>query len=104
MKKIPKKRDLLRMFSSASEHWQMIGDELGVNHRDLMPMPGQALNNLGMVFDRWLSAYKKLTWRTICDLCEDWPDQLGQTKSKIETFLESERAHNEYGSTPDFDG
>ena len=104
MKKIPKERDLLRMFSGACAQWQMIGNQLGVNHGDLMPIPGQALNNLGIIFSRWLAAYRNVTWKTICNLCEDWPDQLGQTKAIIATFLESDAAHEDYGTTPDFDG
>uniref|UniRef100_A0A1X7V986 Death domain-containing protein n=1 Tax=Amphimedon queenslandica TaxID=400682 RepID=A0A1X7V986_AMPQE len=104
MKKIPTQRDLLRLFASDANQWQLIGGQLGVNHADLMPLPGQALNNLGMIFNRWLNAYRKVTWRTICNLCEDWPDQLGQAKDRIAKFLSSDRAHGEYGTKPDFDG
>uniref|UniRef100_A0A1X7V8D2 Death domain-containing protein n=1 Tax=Amphimedon queenslandica TaxID=400682 RepID=A0A1X7V8D2_AMPQE len=103
MKKVPLQRDLLRLFNGQSDQWQTIGTGLGVSHSDLMPLPGQALNNLGMIFDRWLKAYKNVTWKAICNLCEDW-DQLGQSKAKVAKFLESDRAHEEYGTKPDFDG
>ena len=104
MKKIPEERDLLRLFSRASEHWQVIGTGLGVSHRDLMPIPGQALNNLGIIFSRWRAAHRNVTWKTICDLCDNWPAQLGQTRHTIATFLESDAAHEDYGTTSDFDG
>ena len=102
MKKIPSQRDLLRLFSSDAHQWQLIGDHLGVNHRDLMPLPGQALNNLGMIFSRWLSAYKNVTWKAICNMCDDWDQQLGHAKARIAKFLSSDRAHEEYGTKPDF--
>ena len=103
MNKIPKKADLLKLFSSASAEWHLIGTALGVEHADLMPLPGQALNNLSMIFDRWFSKYENVKWETICSLCEDYAEQLGSTKAKVSKFLSSQKAHDTYIDTKDFD-
>lgn len=103
MNKIPKKADLLKLFSSASAHWQLIGTALDVDHADLMPLPGQALNNLSMIFDRWFSKYENVKWETICSMCEDYDQQLGQTQAKVRKFLSSQKAHDTYIGTKDFD-
>ena len=105
MNKIPKKADLLKLFAGASAHWQLIGTALDVDHADLMPLPGQTLNNLSMIFDRWFSKYKDVKWETICSMCEceAYAQQLGQTQAKVSKFLSSQKAHDTYIDTKDFD-
>lgn len=103
MMKIPAQRDLVRLFANDAHQWQLIGEQLGVNCGGILALPGQELNNLGMIFSRWLSAYRNVTWKAICKMCNDFSMQLGQAKARIAKFLESDDAHEQYGSTDDFD-
>lgn len=105
MKKVPQKVHLVKLFSSAAAHWKTIGDHLEVNHQDLdMQTGGTAQNNLSTIFDRWLNKYEDVTWKAISDMCRENADELGIVKAKVRDFLASDKAHDKYLDTPDFNG
>lgn len=51
---------------------------------------------LSIVFKNWRSRYVNVTWKRIEQVCEEFPDQLGQVKSRLRKYLSSEEAHKKY--------
>ncbi|XP_019851541.1 PREDICTED: kelch domain-containing protein 1-like [Amphimedon queenslandica] len=94
--KKPQTYDLLRLFNSSAAHYKVIGIALSVPVRDLLPYPEATTDNLILVFQRWIESDKGVTWRKILQVCEDYPDQLGQAKAEVKGFLSSDRARNSY--------
>ena len=98
--KKPQLDDLLRLFKS-SAHYKVIGIALSVPVGDLVPYPGATTNNLILVFERWMDSNKGVTWRTILQVCKDYPDHLGKAEADLKQFLSSPSAHSLYGASPD---
>ena len=96
--KKPQKSDLLRLFKSSSSHYMIIGTALNVKVDDLLPNPQSTTSNLILVFQRWMDSNKGLTWRKVLQVCEDFPEQLGQAKAEVERFLSSPSAQSLYGA------
>ncbi|XP_019856586.1 PREDICTED: kelch domain-containing protein 1-like isoform X2 [Amphimedon queenslandica] len=94
--KKPQKGDLLRLFKSSSAHYSTIGTALDVQVDDLLHSPMLASDKLILVFQRWIDSNRGVTWRTVLQVCEDFPDQLGQAKAEVEGFLSSDRARYNY--------
>ncbi|XP_019856587.1 PREDICTED: uncharacterized protein LOC109585083 [Amphimedon queenslandica] len=94
--KKPQKGDLLRLFKSSFAHYSTIGTALNVQVDDLLQSPMSASDKLILVFQRWIDSNRGVTWRTVLQVCEDFPDQLGQAKAKVEGFLSSDRARDNY--------
>lgn len=74
----------------------MIGTALDVTVADLYLLPDATTNNLIKVFERWTESNKDVTWRKIQQVCEDYPEELGQANVYLERFFESDRAHDKY--------
>ena len=96
MDKKPRLNDLLRLFHISAVHFMLIGIALDVELDDLLPIPGQDLNNLMIVFKRWIESNKGVTWRNALQVCEDFPDEFGRVKADLDKFLESDRAIQNY--------
>ena len=94
--KKPLKSDLLRLFKSSSSHYMIIGTGLDVQVDDLMHSEKSASDKLILVFQRWMDSNKGLTWRKVLQVCEDFPEELGQAKAEVEGFLSSDRARDNY--------
>ena len=94
--KKPQNSDLLRLFKSSSSHYMIIGTALDVKVDDLLPNPQCTTSNLILVFQRWMDSNKGLTWRKVLQVCEDFPEELGQAKAEVEGFLSSDRARDNY--------
>ena len=94
--KKPQKSDLLRLFKGSAVHYMIIGTALDVEVDDLLPYPGATTSNLIQVFKRWMDSNKGLTWRKVLQVCEDFPEELGQAKAEVEGFLSSDRARDNY--------
>ena len=75
-----------KIFRHSTHHYMMIGNGLGVNIADLMAMPGQAQNNLSIVFQRWFDTNKNVTWDALRQLCSDY-SELGRAGAELETYL-----------------
>ena len=57
-----------------------------------------ASDKLILVFQRWIDSDNDVTWRKVLQVCEDFPEELGQAKAEVEGFLSSDRAHSKYGN------
>ena len=62
---------------------------LEVTVSDMQPLPDMTNRNLRLVFQRWIESKKDVTWKKITEVCEDFPDQLGSAKKKLQKFLSS---------------
>ena len=89
----PRKSDLVRLFRCSNNHYMIIGTALDIQVDDLLPIPQSTTNNLIHIFQRWIESDDNVTWRKILQVCEDYSDELGKTKSDVEQFLSSDRAH-----------
>uniref|UniRef100_A0A1X7T7A4 Death domain-containing protein n=1 Tax=Amphimedon queenslandica TaxID=400682 RepID=A0A1X7T7A4_AMPQE len=96
LEKSPQKGDLHRLFKGSSSHYSTIGIALGVEVNDLLHSPLSASDKLILVFERWIESDNDVTWRNILEVCEDYPKELGKTKSDVEGFLSSDRARRKY--------
>lgn len=56
----------------------------------MQPLPSMTLNNLCLVFKRWIDSGKNVTWEKMMQVCDDFPDQLGKAKNALSKFLSSE--------------
>ena len=84
--------DLQRLFEGSAADYMIIGSALDVQVNDLLPTPGAAPNNLVLMFQRWINSNKRVTWRNVLQVCEDYPDKFGEVKTCVERFLSSDRA------------
>uniref|UniRef100_A0A1X7T9B2 Protein kinase domain-containing protein n=1 Tax=Amphimedon queenslandica TaxID=400682 RepID=A0A1X7T9B2_AMPQE len=95
--KKPEKSDLLRLFKSSAAHYMIIGTAFDVEVDDLSPHNPEATTiNLIKVFQKWLHSNNDVTWRNIVQVCEDYPDELGEAKANVQKFLLSDRALAKY--------
>ena len=90
--KKPLKSDLLRIFKSSAVHSKIIGTALDVKVGDLPFLPQSTNENLILVFERWMDSNNDVTWRKIVQICEDYPEELGQTKVCVKRFFH-QRGH-----------
>uniref|UniRef100_A0A1X7UZP7 Death domain-containing protein n=1 Tax=Amphimedon queenslandica TaxID=400682 RepID=A0A1X7UZP7_AMPQE len=74
---------VMKIFESSANHYMTIGNGLGVDVTDLMPIPGTTSTNLNLVFQRWFDADRDVNWDTLIKLCNDFPDKLGKARSKL---------------------
>ena len=77
----------LKIFNSSADQYLLIGAGLNVDVADLMPIPGQAMINLIMVFQKWSKANTNFTWDALIQLCDNFPDQLGKAKANLKKEL-----------------
>ena len=74
------------IFRYSTQYFMLIGNGLGVNIADLVAIPGQAQNNLSIVFQRWFDANKNVTWDALRQLCGDY-SELGRAGAELEKYL-----------------
>ena len=83
-------KNLMVIFISSANHYSLIGVGLEVDVSDMQPLPNMTHDNLRLVFERWIDSGKNVTWRTIIQVCENFPDQLGKAKNALLKFLSLE--------------
>ena len=96
--KKPQANDLHRLFKGSAAHYLTIGTALDVQVIDLLHSPMSPSDKLILVFQRWIDSDNDVTWRNILQIYEDYPEELGSAKAKVEAFLSSNRAHRKYGN------
>ena len=74
----------------------IIGSALNVQMDELLQNPVSAFDRLTLVFQRWMDSNIDVTWRKVLQVCEDYPEELGQANVNIESFLSFDRARNKY--------
>ncbi|XP_019857297.1 PREDICTED: uncharacterized protein LOC109585609 [Amphimedon queenslandica] len=85
--KKPTMSAVLQIFDSFANHYRLIGVGLKVKVTDLMPIPGTAQKNLNTVFQRWFDSDKNVSWETLMNLCDEFPDQLGKAKDNVQAYV-----------------
>ena len=96
LKKEPKDVDLLKLFDGCEHQYGLIGAGLEVKVAGIIYDAVAPKNSLKLVFDRWRNKNKDVTWKRIMQVCEDFPDDFGRVKSKLEEYLSSEEARKKY--------
>ena len=72
----------------------IIGTALDVQVDDLLLTPGTATSNLIQVFKRCIDSNKGVSWRSILQVCQDYPDHLGKAEAEVKQFLSSSTVHS----------
>lgn len=83
-------KNLMKIFNSFANHYEVFGIGLEVEVSDMQPLPTMSFHNLRLVFKRWIDLGKDVTWEKIMQVCDDFPDQLGKAKNALLKFLSSE--------------
>lgn len=94
--KKPLQEDLIKIFKIAAIYYNIIGTGLGVDVADLIQQPQSDTNKLILVFNRWIDSNNNVTWGKILEVCEDYPNQLGQAEASLRKFLSSEETCRKY--------
>ncbi|XP_019853370.1 PREDICTED: uncharacterized protein LOC105313125 isoform X1 [Amphimedon queenslandica] len=79
-------RTALRIFHSSAHHYRLIGTVLDVKVADLK-LTEDVTSNLITVFERWFDANRNVSWDTLLELCDNFPDQLGKAKAHLNKFF-----------------
>lgn len=101
MKKEPNVYHLLKIFKNNEHQYSLVGIGLEVYTGDLLSLPQMTMNNLSIVFERWKTKNKDVTWGKIEKICQDFKDELGRVRSNLQEYLSSQEAHEEYLKKPD---
>lgn len=78
---------------------------LGVGTGELQGLQQSPMGDrvkLAQVFQKWMDAYRDVTWGRIVKLCEDIGDN--ETKDAVLGFLGEKATQDKYLATPDFVG
>uniref|UniRef100_A0A1X7ULD1 Death domain-containing protein n=1 Tax=Amphimedon queenslandica TaxID=400682 RepID=A0A1X7ULD1_AMPQE len=79
-------RTAMKIFTPSAHHYRLIGIGLGVELADLKDTD-EVTNNLIKVFQRWFDANEDVSWDALKELCDNYPDQLGKAKAKLNEVL-----------------
>ena len=96
LKKEPKNVDLLKIFDGCECQYKTIGDSLEVKVTDIKYDAEASKDSLRLVFERWRNKNEDVNWGRIMQVCEDFPDDFGRVKFKLEEYLSSEKAREKY--------
>lgn len=77
------KAAVMKIFGSSVHHFMIIGAGLDVNTADVILMPGNSTTYLDSIFQKWFDRRKNVSWDALRQLCDAFPDQLGQAKSNL---------------------
>ena len=96
MEKEPKDVDLLKIFDGYEYQYKLIECSLEVIVTGISYDPVAPKDSLLLVFQKWRAKNTDVTWKRIKQVCDNFPDELGKVKSKLEECLSSEKARKEY--------
>ena len=80
-------KQFMKIFMPSVHHYELIGIGLDVDVSDLQPLPTMTVSNLRLVFQRWIDSGEDVNWDKLIQVCEDFPEQLGKAKNKLDNFL-----------------
>ena len=80
-------KQLMKIFMPSVHHYELIGIGLDVDVSDLQPLPTMTVSNLRLVFQRWIDSGEDVNWDKLIEVCENFPEQLGKAKNKLDNFL-----------------